>query len=70
MWSNEQTAALIAAIEDDMFKMCQFDDHGAPHLNYERALEKCVFDLPRNWITLSIKLKRTGKHKSIDFESV
>lgn len=61
MWTNEQTAALIAAIEEDTLKSCQFNDNTVPHLNYGTTMEKCVFDLPCDWFTIAIKLKRIGK---------
>lgn len=61
MWTNDQTAALIAAIEEDTLKACQFNDNAVSHLNYGPIMDKCVFDLPRDWITIARKLNRLGK---------
>lgn len=63
MWKNEQTAALIAAIEVDTLKSCRFNDDYVPCMNYESIMEKCVLDLPRDWIEIAAKLNKTGKNK-------
>lgn len=61
MWTNEQTAALIAAIEEDTLKSCRLNDDDVPYLYYESTMEKCVFDLPRDWTPIAVRLNRTGK---------
>lgn len=70
MWTNEQTAALIAAIEDDTLRTCEFNEPIEPHLNYGQAMKKCIFDLPRDWIAIAVKLKRTGKTRSHFISSI
>lgn len=60
MWKNEQTTALIAAIEGDTLKSCRFNDDYVSYINYESTMEKCVFDLPRDWIEIAVKLNKTG----------
>lgn len=61
MWTNEETAALIAAIEEDTLKSFRLDDDNVPHMYYELTMEKCVFDLPRDWTPIAVRLNRAGK---------
>lgn len=61
MWTNDETAALIAAIEEDTLKSFRINDDSVPHMYYELTMEKCVFDLPRDWTPIAARLNRAGK---------
>lgn len=68
MWTNEQTAALIASIEEDALKLCRNEGDCVPNqFYYEWTKEKSVFDLPRDWNAIAAKLGKTGKNKHKKF---